>query len=154
MDTKTTHTARAELTDAVRRRYGAATGAEKRKILDEFIAVTGYHEKSELGSDQGPVTASMTQRVTKLREAIRGARLVALLESHRIEWRQPPASLPAALEPSRLSTGQKVALFRRLFRGRTDVYPTRWESKTTGKSGYAPACANEWRAGVCEKPRI
>ena len=32
--------------------------------------------------------------------------------------------------------------------------PIRWESKTTGKSGYAPACANEWRAGVCEKPRI
>jgi hypothetical protein len=23
-----------------------------------------------------------------------------------------------------------------------------------GRSGYAPACANEWRAGVCEKPRI
>jgi superfamily II DNA or RNA helicase len=82
------------------------------------------------------------------------ARLVALLESHRIEWRQPHVSLPAALEPSRLSTGEKVALFRRLFRGRKDVYPTRWESKTTGKSGYAPACANEWRAGVCEKPRI
>ncbi|MCZ8110329.1 MAG: DEAD/DEAH box helicase family protein [Rubrivivax sp.] len=39
-------------------------------------------------------------------------------------------------------------------RGRTDVFPVRWESKTTGKSGYAPACANEWRAGVCEKPRI
>jgi len=34
------------------------------------------------------------------------------------------------------------------------VFPVRWESKTTGKSGYAPACANEWRAGVCEKPRI
>jgi hypothetical protein len=45
-------------------------------------------------------------------------------------------------------------LFRRLFRGRTDVYPVRWQSKTTGKSGYARACANEWRAGVCEKPRI
>ncbi len=43
---------------------------------------------------------------------------------------------------------------RRLFRGRTDLYPIRWESKTTGKSGYAPACGNEWRAGVCEKPRI
>ncbi len=82
------------------------------------------------------------------------ARLVALLESHRIEWRQPPVSLPVALEPSRLSTGEKVSLFRRLFRGRTDIYPTRWESKTTGKSGYAPACANEWRPGVCEKPRI
>ena len=43
-------------------------------------------------------------------------------------------------------------MFRRLFRGRSDVYPTRWESKTSGKSGYSPACANEWRAGVCEKP--
>jgi len=47
-----------------------------------------------------------------------------------------------------------VELFRRLFRGRADVYPVRWESKTSGKSGYAPACGNEWRAGVCEKPRI
>jgi superfamily II DNA or RNA helicase len=85
------------------------------------------------------------------------ARLVALLEAHGIEWRQPPKpSLPgtAEPEPSKLSTAEKVALFRRLFRGRTDVYPVRWESKTTGKSGYAPACANEWRAGICEKPRL
>ncbi len=81
-------------------------------------------------------------------------RLVALLESHGIEWRaqQRPASSP--VEPARLSTEERVSLFRRLFRGRTDVYPVRWESKTTGQSGYAPACANEWRAGVCEKPRI
>ncbi len=47
-----------------------------------------------------------------------------------------------------------MALFRRLFRGRDDVYPVRWESTKTGKSGYAPACANEWRPGVCEKPRV
>jgi len=82
------------------------------------------------------------------------ARLIALLESRGIEWRPPSASLAMASEPSKLSTADKVALFRRLFRGRMDVYPIRWESKTTGKSGYAPACANEWRAGVCEKPRI
>jgi superfamily II DNA or RNA helicase len=82
------------------------------------------------------------------------ARLIALLESHRIDWRPPIAASPLGTDPSRLSTGDKVALFRRLFRGRSDVYPIRWESKTTGKSGYAPACANEWRAGVCEKPRI
>jgi hypothetical protein len=42
----------------------------------------------------------------------------------------------------------------RLFRGRTDVYPMRWESKKTGKSGYSPVCLNEWRIGVCDKPRI
>ncbi|WP_220476851.1 TOTE conflict system archaeo-eukaryotic primase domain-containing protein [Massilia cavernae] len=84
------------------------------------------------------------------------ARLVALLDAHGIEWRQPQPTVQAAREPERsqLSTAEKVALFRRLFRGRTDVYPVRWEGKTTGKSGYAPACANEWRAGVCEKPRI
>lgn len=55
---------------------------------------------------------------------------------------------------SALSPLQKVQFFRSLFRGRTDVYPVRWESRNSGKSGYAPACANEWRAGVCEKPRI
>ena len=74
---------------------------------------------------------------------------------HHRPRRQPQPQSPNQ-NPSRrrLSTAEKVALFRRLFRGRTDVYPIRWESKTSGKSGYAPACANEWRAGVCEKPRI
>lgn len=48
----------------------------------------------------------------------------------------------------------KIALFRSLFRGRDDVYPRRFESRKTGKSGYAPACANEWVRGICEKPRI
>ncbi len=84
------------------------------------------------------------------------ARLTALLDAHGIDWRLPQPSPVVVREPesSRLTTAEKVALFRRLFRGRTDVYPVRWESKTSGKSGYAPACANEWLAGVCEKPRI
>lgn len=77
------------------------------------------------------------------------ARLIALLESHGIEWRPSQRVVLVAREPepSRFSTAEKVALFRRLFRGRTDVYPIRWEGKTSGKTGYAPACANEWRAG-------
>ena len=48
----------------------------------------------------------------------------------------------------------KIRLFRSLFRGREDVYPRRFESRKTGKSGYAPACSNEWVRGICEKPRI
>jgi superfamily II DNA or RNA helicase/very-short-patch-repair endonuclease len=48
----------------------------------------------------------------------------------------------------------KIAAFRSLFRGREDVYPRRFESRKTGKGGYAPACANEWVRGICEKPRI
>jgi superfamily II DNA or RNA helicase len=83
-------------------------------------------------------------------------RLAALLDSHGIQWRQPPSPQPGVREPesANLSTDEKIALFRRLFRGRVDVYPVRWESKTSGKSGYAPACGNEWRPGICEKPRI
>ena len=52
------------------------------------------------------------------------------------------------------SSEEKIALFRSLFRGRADVYPRRFESRKTGKSGYAPACANEWVRGICEKPRV
>ena len=83
------------------------------------------------------------------------ARLIALLETNGIDWRLPTANTSPHVEPEpALSTAEKIAIFRKLFRGRNDVYPIRWESKTSGKSGYAPACANEWRAGVCEKPRI
>lgn len=39
------------------------------------------------------------------------------------------------------SADEKIALFRSLFRGREDIYPRRFESRKTGKSGYAPACA-------------
>ncbi|END1138154.1 TOTE conflict system archaeo-eukaryotic primase domain-containing protein, partial [Escherichia coli] len=80
------------------------------------------------------------------------ARLVSLLEAHGIEWRRKPQT--PVQRVSVLSTDEKVALFRRLFRGRDDVWALRWESKTSGKSGYSPACANEWQARICGKPRI
>jgi len=48
----------------------------------------------------------------------------------------------------------KIQLFRSLFRGRDDVYPRRFQSRRTGRAGYAPACSNEWVRGICEKPRI
>lgn len=86
------------------------------------------------------------------------ARLVALLEAHHIEWRQTEVLSPILLSVTEtpaqyLRTQDKLELFKRLFRGRTDVFPLRWESKT-GKTGYSPACANEWRPGVCQKPKI
>lgn len=49
----------------------------------------------------------------------------------------------------------RVALFTSLFRGRPDVFATRWEStKSPGKTGWAPRCLNEWRPGVCQKPKV
>ena len=89
------------------------------------------------------------------------ARLIGLLEAHGIAWR---SGEPAPTEPAPISkaapangpssTQEKVALFRRLFRGRDDMHALRWQSSSSGRSGYAPACANEWRSGICEKPRI
>lgn len=56
---------------------------------------------------------------------------------------------PSAPGENVLSNSQKVALFRRLFRGREDVYPRRWESKA-GKKGYSPVCSNLWVPGICD----
>jgi hypothetical protein len=57
-------------------------------------------------------------------DALRGknARLTALLDAHGIAWRLPsePVS-PPIIEPSRLTPDEKVSLFRKLFRGRTDA---------------------------------
>ena len=30
----------------------------------------------------------------------------------------------------------------------------RWDNAKSGKSGYAPACHNEWQRRLCEKPRV
>ncbi len=48
----------------------------------------------------------------------------------------------------------RVSLFRRLFKGREDLYALRWESAKTGKSGYQPVCKNDWIRGICRKPQI
>ena len=63
--------------------------------------------------------------------------------------------LPLALEaPIPRTPAEKVRLFRSLFRGREDIFPTRFESRRTGKTGYAPACRNKFVQGVCELPKI
>lgn len=80
--------------------------------------------------------------------------------------REPSAApVPAEVEPTSVSheraaqavppsdPAEKVALFRSLFRGRDDVYAVRWES-SKGRSGYSPACANEWLPGICGKPAV
>ena len=87
------------------------------------------------------------------------ARLKALLNRYGIAWEEVPATVTKSptLESSPtatlLSTSEKIALFRRLFRGRADVYPTRWQS-AKGSAGYSPACRNEWKPGICHKPKV
>jgi len=81
------------------------------------------------------------------------ANLVRLLADHEAVERDPG---PVEDAPVTNSSGpaDKIALFRALFRGREDVFPTRWENAKTGRAGYAPACANEWAPRICGKPQI
>ena len=79
------------------------------------------------------------------------ARLAEIEVAEKVEKSAPLASGPIT---TRSSTAEKVALFRSLFRGREDIYPKRWENAKTHRSGYAPACGNEWKPGICGKPSV
>ena len=87
---------RKELVDALRVRYGGASFGERIKILDEFVALTGYHRKHAirvLREQVGTATAGsarnrlydeeVRQALTVLWEAadrVCGKRLKALIE--------------------------------------------------------------------------
>jgi len=62
-------------------------------------------------------------------------------------------SKPAPPFSDSFSSEQKIAIFRNLFRGRTDIFANRWQNQQ-GRSGYSVACNNEWVQGLCNKPRI
>jgi len=104
----------------------------------------------------GPDTdhlGSIRARLTEL-EAERGDLIKRL---HRLQGIQALGNERTADHASitvESSASEKIGLFRRLFSGRTDVFPLRWENRNTGKSGYSPACANEWVRGVCGKPQV
>ncbi|OAM95103.1 hypothetical protein SAMN04515679_3256 [Pelosinus fermentans] len=59
----------------------------------------------------------------------------------------------ASVINQRSEANRKIELYRSLFRGRNDVYAKRWKNRE-GKSGYTPVCLNEWKAGVCCKPKV
>ncbi len=90
------------------------------------------------------------------REAV-GSRMEALrVELTGLSADEPiPSVLPlTAGSPAPATPAEKVGLFRALFRGREDIFPTRFTSKRTGKAGYAPACANKFVRGVCDLPKV
>lgn len=48
------------------------------------------------------------------------------------------------------SKDEKIKLYLSLFRGREDVCAKRWKNKP----GYSPYCFNDFKEGICYKPRI
>ncbi len=100
MRRKMTHTARAELAEAIRLRYRAATVKQKRKILDEFVASTGYHEKSAIRVLNGQPATKGRQtrnRPSIYDEAARGALIVLWEASDRVCGKRLKALLPILL---------------------------------------------------------
>jgi superfamily II DNA or RNA helicase len=71
-----------------------------------------------------------------------------------LEKTKPKPDFSQASVTNNSPASAKVALFRRLFQGRTDVYPVRWNNLKSSRAGYSPACANEWRRGICAKPAV
>lgn len=95
---------------------------------------------------------SIRARLAEL-EAERGA-LNEQLEQLRAHRAQAMVCGSVSSITANSTAAEKITLFRRLFAGRSEVFPVRWENRNTGKSGYAPACANEWVRGVCGKPQV
>ncbi len=105
-----------------------------------------------------PSIEVLTRIIDQLRAE--NEQLRSLLQAHGIV---PPPVVPDLPEkPADTSSNhtvtkrtpmhEKIALFLSLFQGRPDVYARRWESKAD-RSGYSPVCVNEWKPGVCLKPK-
>ena len=90
------------------------------------------------------------QAATRTRLAVVQAELATLDAEPQIRVRLPLV----AEAPVPRTSAEKVKLFRSLFRGRQEVFPTRFVSRKTGKPGYAPACENKFVKGVCELPKV
>ncbi|HEY1931487.1 MAG TPA: DEAD/DEAH box helicase family protein [Acetobacteraceae bacterium] len=110
--------------------------------------------------DLDPEIARVRSRLTSL-DAERAelvSRLAGLERARQAAMSLSPPQVDAAAISAAVTAtsppAQKIRLFRRRFAGRTDVFPVRWENVRTQRSGYAPACANEWAKGICGKPQV
>jgi Integrase core domain len=100
MTLKMTHAMRMELAGAIRGRYAAAPNRDKRRILEEFVAATGYHEKSAirvLNTPLKPKRRQTRQRASLYDEAARGALIVLWEASDRVCGKRLKALLPVLL---------------------------------------------------------
>jgi hypothetical protein len=78
---------RAELSNAIRSRYGKSSGKAKSRILDEFIGAAGYHEKSAirvLNTVPAACVRQTRKRPSLYDEAARAALIVLWEASDRV----------------------------------------------------------------------
>ena len=88
---------RTELLQKVAERYQAATRTEKRRILDEFVAITGYHRKHAIRLLNADVASKKTRKGGRRRvydEAVLEALIVLWEASDRVCGKRLKALLP------------------------------------------------------------
>jgi hypothetical protein len=100
-----------------------------------------------------PDAGASLAEVRRLREE--NSRLRGLLIAHDIripesanftdETPQISNSAPEVRNSVVATAGQRIAIFRSLFRGREDVYAIRWEN-ADGRSGYMPKADRDWKS--------
>lgn len=96
----------------------------------------------------------LNERLEKL-EVERRQILVEIEQARQRERESHPIkALGAPLKVAPQTPDEKIALFLNHFRTRGDVFPVWWEQPHKNRSGYSPACSNEWIKGVCDKPRV
>ena len=94
-------TARDELVNALARRYAVAGRAEKTRILDEFVAITGFHRKHGMRLLRCDAAARRSEAKASRRiydEAVREAIVVLWEASDRICGKRLKALIPTLVE--------------------------------------------------------
>lgn len=140
---------------AARQRLGHV-GSPNDMALDHDGERTGMTDQERGFQEELEKATRECVRLRQENARLRGILGLSARPKSLVEEATPPAE-PASesAEPvivNNLSPAQaKIALFRSLFHGRDDVFAVRWEGKG-GRSGYSPACGNEWKRPLCGSP--
>lgn len=90
---------RKELVEALRARYSSAPPVEKAKILDEFVALTGYHRKHAIRVLRGETNTRETRARNRLYdEAVRQALTVLWEAGDRVCGKRLKALIPMLVD--------------------------------------------------------
>ena len=93
-------TTRMEWVDALRVRYGGASFGERIKILDEFVALTGYHRKHAIRVLRDEVTKTSAARARNrlYDEAVRQALTMLWEAADRVCGKRLKALIPVLVD--------------------------------------------------------
>jgi hypothetical protein len=91
-------TTRKELIEALRVRYRSATFGDRIKILDEFVALTGYHRKHAIGREEVSTAKAARARNRLYDEAVRQALTVLWEAADRVCGKRLKALIPMLVD--------------------------------------------------------